>query len=194
MIGKLFTDKELFKTMDVALSPPAIAFFYYDFRNKETQSVEIALRRIILQLSAQSPYPYRALDKHYMLSKGQTLPSYKDLEKILQQLLRELGRTYIVLDALDECDDDDFGQLIALVSTLRAWTDTPLHILITTQPREIFTHRFQDVIRIALKYDTTQEDIRFFVASEIETNPKLKIWRGKADQIKDRIARKSNGM
>ncbi|KAJ6531635.1 hypothetical protein DFH09DRAFT_138077 [Mycena vulgaris] len=190
VIGKISASKKLFKTMEIARPPPTVAFFYYDFRNKETKSVEIALRRIILQLSAQSPYPYRVLNEHY----GQTLPSYKDLVEILQQLLRELSRTYIILDALDECDDAEFGRLVDLVSKLRAWTETPLHLFFTSQPRQIFTDGFKGIPCIALKYNTTQEDIRFFIGSEIQTNPKLRIWRRQEDHIKDRIARKSNGM
>ncbi|KAJ7760101.1 hypothetical protein DFH07DRAFT_771988 [Mycena maculata] len=152
--------------------------------NKDAQ---IALRRITLQLSAQSPFPYRALNKYYMLSSGQTLPSYEDLHCVLQQLLRELGRTYIVLDALDECNDNDFEQLVRLGSTLRAWTETPLHLLFTSQPRRIFTEGFRGVTRIALEFNTTstQGDIKLFVASEIQTNPKLKF--GAAERTKLQI-------
>ncbi|KAF7349555.1 Ankyrin repeat-containing domain protein [Mycena sanguinolenta] len=86
----------------------AVGFFYFDFRNRETQSVEIALRRIVLQLSAQALDPYRTLDEHWGLSKGQKLPSYQDLLLLLFKLLHELGRTYIVFDALDECNSSNF--------------------------------------------------------------------------------------
>ncbi|KAJ7759431.1 ankyrin repeat-containing domain protein [Mycena maculata] len=173
---------------------PASAFFYFDFRAKETRRVEIALRRIILQLSAHSLHPYRVLDEHYKLSNGQKLPSYKDLQKILQELLRELGRTYVVLDALDECDDSDFVPLVDLISALREWTETPLHILFTSQPRQMFTERFAGITRIALAFDITEEDIRFFITEEIRANPKLKICRRRAGDITDRVAHKSNGM
>ncbi|KAF8184630.1 hypothetical protein K438DRAFT_1837602 [Mycena galopus ATCC 62051] len=189
VIRQLFADEKLFED---GASPPAVAFFYFDFRNEERQSVEIALRRIVLQLSAQSPHPHRVLDGEYRSSNGQKLPSHEDLHKILRQLLRELGRTYIVLDALDECDD--FNQLVNLISTLREWTETPLHLFITSQPRQIFTEGFRGIPCIALKFNVTQEDIKFFVASEIQTNPKLKIWRRKAENITDRVVRKSNGM
>ncbi|KAF7357847.1 Phytoene dehydrogenase [Mycena venus] len=109
VISKLVEDKKLFRDVNKPPPPPAVAFFYFDFRTKETQSVESALRRIILQLSAQSPYPYKDLDEHYSLSKGQTLPTIKDLHHILQRLLQQLRRTYIILDALDECASEDIG-------------------------------------------------------------------------------------
>ncbi|KAJ7172246.1 hypothetical protein C8R46DRAFT_1085272 [Mycena filopes] len=182
---------------DDKLSPAhPVAFFYFDFTNKDQQSLEIALRRLILQLSAYSPQPYKALEDHYKLSKGQQLPSYCDLVKILKRLLRELGRTYLVLDALDECADSDFGPIIDFISTLRTWArvEPPLHVCITSQPRKIFAEGFKDISRIVLGYDTARADISLFVHRKITTNPKLKIWRHRADQVVDRVTQKSNGM
>ncbi|KAJ7918057.1 hypothetical protein B0H13DRAFT_2321704 [Mycena leptocephala] len=99
-----------------------VAFFYFDFKAKDGNALDTALRRMVLRLSAQSPYPYSALNKQYRLSHGQGLPNYQDLQSIFKELLRDLGRTYIVLDALDECPDTEFGQLMNLISTLRGCT------------------------------------------------------------------------
>ncbi|KAF8146678.1 ankyrin repeat-containing domain protein [Mycena galopus ATCC 62051] len=174
--------------------PPAIAFFYFDFRNKEAQSVEIALRRIVLQLSAQAPHPYETLNKHYQLSNGQKLPSCQDLHSILRRLLHELGRTYIILDALDECNSIDFKQIVALVSVLRAWKETPLHLLFTSQNRDVFTKGFSGVARIVLDVNVTQKDIEFFVSSELQTNSDLEAWQSNATRVTEQITIKSNGM
>ncbi|KAJ7871537.1 ankyrin repeat-containing domain protein [Mycena leptocephala] len=176
------------------LHTPAIAFFYFDFRSKETQSVELALRRIVLQLSAQSPSTSTALHSQYKVSNGQRLPSYEDLVAVIQQLLRQLGRTHIILDALDECNEDDFDRLVAFVSMLQAWTETPLHLLITSQTRQIFTKAFERMPHIALEFDVPQEDIKFFIASELETKSNFKFWRRHADHIIEKIAQKSKGM
>ncbi|KAF8146690.1 ankyrin repeat-containing domain protein [Mycena galopus ATCC 62051] len=172
--------------------PPAIAFFYFDFRNKEAQSVEIALRRILLQLSAQAPHPYETLNKHYELSDGQKLPSSQDLLSILYRLLHELGRTYIILDALDECND--FKQIVALVLVLSEWKKTPLHLLITSQHRDIFTKGFGSVAQVVLDVNVTQRDIEFFVSNELQTNSDLEAWQSNATQIAEQVTLKSNGM
>jgi hypothetical protein len=152
------------------------------------------LRRILLQLSAQSPHPYTVLRNQYTASSGQKLPTYQELVGILTQLLRELGPTYIILDALDECDDEDFAKLFDLVSTLRAWKETPLHLMITSQPRDIFTENFEGVPRITLNVNIIQKEIEVFLAGEIRDNRRLKIWRPHATEIVDQIMRKSNGM
>ncbi|KAF7341135.1 Ankyrin repeat protein [Mycena venus] len=192
VIQKLFTDTKLFE--DETKNPPAVAFFYFNFRNNDTQNVEIMLRRIVLQLSAASPHPYRILNDQYKLSSGQRLPSYQELVEILKQLLRDLGRTYIVLDALDECDAAEFDQLVGLVATLRPWTETPLHILITSQTRSIFTKGFGGIPHIHLKFELQQADIKLFLESEFRTNPDLTAWKSQKPKVVDGIARKSKGM
>lgn len=192
VIRKLCEDQQFCKELGNA---PAIAYFYFDFKAKQAQTVDNALRRIVLQLSAQSPHRYRALNRHYILSDGQILPSYQDLERVLKELFLELGRTYIILDALDECEDTAFGpQLVDLITTLRDWTKTPLHLLFASQPRTIFRDRFRDVPQIYLDSDIMQKDIELFVTSELRANHKLKMWVSDGDKIIQLIVSKSSGM
>ncbi|KAJ7434118.1 ankyrin repeat-containing domain protein [Mycena galericulata] len=191
VIAKLINDQQLFKDFGKSA---AVAFFYFDFKTKEGQMVETALRRIVLQLSAQTPFPYRALDRHYDLSKGQTLPSFEGLCQILEELLQELERTYIIFDALDECHDLEYGQLTDLITMLLQWTHTPLHLLITSQPRTIFTEKFTAIPPIFLGSDVTQDDIELFITAELLGNHKLKIWASRASEIVDQIVTKSSGM
>lgn len=186
VIQKLINDQQLIEQSS------AIAFFYFDFKDKEGHAVERALRRMVLQLSAQSPHRYRALDRKFMLSNGQTLPTYHDLQQMLEELFMELGRTYIIFDALDECDDTELGQLMDLISMLRG-TRSPLHLLITSQPRAIFTDGFEGVTCIYLDSEVTEPDIKFFVTSELRDNHKIKTW-ARTDEIIDRIVSKSSGM
>ncbi|KAJ6465578.1 hypothetical protein DFH09DRAFT_1295347 [Mycena vulgaris] len=189
LISELVDDKRGFKDLANSYSPPVIAFFYFDFKDKQGQAVDSALRRIILQLSAQSPNPSKTLEEHYKLkSGGQTLPTYQELQKILEALLMELGHTYIILDALDECQEGDQRRLVDFISALRKWTQTPLHLLLTSQPRRVFAERLPGITYIELGSDLAQEDIRIFVESELQ---RLGPW---ASRAADRVVSKSNGM
>ncbi|KAJ7663518.1 ankyrin repeat-containing domain protein [Mycena rosella] len=189
VISKLQHDTQLFQAIENCPPPPAIAFFYFDFKDKESQAMDSALRRIVLQLSAQSPHPYRALEQQYKSeSTGQTLPTYQDLLKVLEELLLETGRTYIVLDALDECKEVDHRRLVDFISMLHKWSKTPLHLLITSQPREIFTAGFGSIPSIILESDFLQHDIRLFVVNELQNLPS---W---AHHAADRVVSKSSGM
>lgn len=188
VVNELFTDQKRSAAGTIAL-----AFFYFDFRNREAQSVEIALRRIVLQLSAQCPRPYELLDTHYKVSNGQNLPTYQDLQNLLYDLLRQLGHTYIVLDGLDESDASKFHQLVGIVLMLQAWTDTPLHLLITSQTRDIFTKKFGELAHITLQPNVMGNDIEFFVASQLNTNSNLEMWSS-MQNLGAQITLKSNGM
>ncbi|KAJ7498167.1 ankyrin repeat-containing domain protein [Mycena galericulata] len=191
IIQTLIESQQLFADMGKSST---VAFFYFDFKYKDGNAVEAALRRIVLQFSAQSPHPYRTLHKQYNLIKGQALPHYQDLQRILKELLRELGRSYIILDALDECPDAELGQLMELVATLRGWTHSPLHLLFTSQPRTGFTDRLEDVPCVFLQSDVTQPDIKLFITTELRENRKMRIWSSRADEIVDRVLLKTSGM
>ncbi|KAF7361006.1 putative Ankyrin repeat and socs box protein [Mycena sanguinolenta] len=189
VIQKLFQEQT-----QLTAHSPAVAFFYFDFRSQDTQSLEIALRRIVLQLSAQLHHPYEALEEYWGFSKGQKLPSYQDLFTLLFKLLSGLQRTYIVFDALDESGSNNFNRLVELVSVLQAWTETPVHLLITSQTRDIFTKSFADINHIMLHSNIMEKDIELFVANELRTNANLKAWQPNATLVTLQITRKANGM
>ncbi|KAJ7285924.1 ankyrin repeat-containing domain protein [Mycena rebaudengoi] len=187
-ITKLIHDKPLFQDRGKSA---AVAFFYFDFNDKTDHAVERALRRIVLQLSAQSHCHYEILDAQYNLSDGQTLPTYDDLQRILEELLRQLERTYIIFDGLDECADNEQVQIITLISRLQKWTEAPLHLLFTSQPRDVFLNGFKDVTCVYVESHVMQKDIRLFVEAELR---KMKTWSSRIDEIADRVVSKSNGM
>jgi hypothetical protein len=179
-IRKLFNDRA---------EGAAIAYFYFDFRDEQSRRVKIMLHSIVLQLSAQSPNPYSALDRLYKLSEGQTLPTYKDLLGILDELLSEFRDSYIVLDALDESSESD--RLVEFILHLQVWTKQSLHLLITSQPREIFTKVFEYASLVVLSPNITEDDIKQFINSELHKVSHLK---HHAEEIAAKLVIKSNGM
>ncbi|KAJ6524616.1 hypothetical protein DFH09DRAFT_1046736 [Mycena vulgaris] len=185
--------RELFETRTRAPAAFAVAYFYFDFRDEKKQIVEIMLRSIILQLSAQSRDPYGALDLWYEACNGQTLPPYQNLLEILDALLLEIGRTYIILDALDECKDTDLQVLLRFISRLQG-AKKPLNLLVTSQPRDEFTAAFKNLAHIVLKVEINQQDITAFVTSELKSNDQLKHWTEHSLEITRTVVEKSKGM
>lgn len=157
--------------------------------------MEIALRRLVLQLSRQCPVSYKTLSNDYEASSGQTVPTYAELLVLLQKLLQELGCTYLILDALDEGRNYDI--IARFVQEITAWSGVRLHVLITSQPRDIFETSFSslgNLLRIPIQKSTTSEDIDLFVRSTLASNKMLKAWESKSPTIISRIIQKSNGM
>jgi hypothetical protein len=185
VIRKLFDHKKAINTT------ASVAYFFFDFTDEARQVVDIMLRSIILQLSAQSPNHYTAPEYLYASSNGQTLSTYEDLLLVLDMLILEIDHTYIILNALDECIEPDL--LVQLISRFQNQNRGPLHLLLTGQPREIFTAAFQDVPRIGLGFKNTRDDIEFFVVTELKSK-RLKHWERHTAIIISKILEKSDGM
>ncbi|KAJ6571507.1 hypothetical protein B0H19DRAFT_1231288 [Mycena capillaripes] len=162
------------------------------WQERRSQDLEVMLRSITFQLSAQSSHPHLALDRLHKSFNGGTVPPHdEDLIKVIHQLLMERGRSYIVLDALDECIEDDFPALIRLIQRLFSDpADKHLHLLITSQPRQLFKNAFANMSCITLESDT-EDDIRAFVTSKVA---EVKKWATQAERVTEQVVLKSSGM
>ncbi|KAJ7604379.1 ankyrin repeat-containing domain protein [Mycena polygramma] len=183
-----------YRSAKVANSHPAtptlgIAYFYFDFRDEKKQLLENMLRSIIMQLSEQSPTPYSVLDQHFNSCQGGKFPTCDDLLAMLDTILGQFTGTYIVLDALDECNEPD--ELVQFISTLRGW-GKPVHLLVASQPHTIFLGVFGGAPIVDLELKTTHADILQYVNSKLQFNSKLK--HLKAKDAAPKIVDKSNGM
>ncbi|KAJ6494996.1 ankyrin repeat-containing domain protein [Mycena vulgaris] len=172
----------------------AVAYFYFDFRN-ERQRMDIMLRSIIWQLSGRSPSPYSALHRLYKtLGNGTIQPQPIHLQGVLEDLLSEADRTYIVIDGLDECHKTDWKPLVQFIHSLSHPTENAPHLLFTSQPLNEFQKAFKDVTFIELGSAVSTDDIRSFVGSEV---PGVGNWASDdkyAKHITEQIVQKSNGM
>ncbi|KAF7365660.1 HET-like protein [Mycena venus] len=176
-------------------NPIAIVYFYFDFADSAMQSIEHALRRLVLQLSRQSPVPHEILNQYYESHQGQKVPSYLELLAILERLLRAIGRTYLVLDALDECADHD--RVMDFIARISACLDVQLHILVTSQSRNVFEKTFlllKTLSRITIQADTTSDDIRLYISKELASKNELQLWNSEWAHITNYITYKSAGM
>ncbi|KAJ7902187.1 ankyrin repeat-containing domain protein [Mycena olivaceomarginata] len=107
IIELLFEDRASLKSIDST----AIAYFYFDLGQ---QSVETACK---------------ALTRQYDLCNGQTVPNYSTLLVILEKMLAIFGRTYLVLDALDECRTEDYDRVTNFVAT------SATHLILADAPK-----------------------------------------------------------
>jgi hypothetical protein len=172
----------------------AVAYFYFDFRN-ERQRMDIMLCSIIWQLSGRSPSPYSSLHGLYeTLGNGTIRPQHIHLQEVLENLLSELNQTYIVIDALDECNRTDWKSLVQFIHSLCHPAKNAPHILFTSQPLEEFQAAFKDIAFIELGSAVSNDDISSFVGSEV---PRVGNWASDdnyARDVTEQIVQKSNGM
>jgi hypothetical protein len=157
--------------------------------------MDIMLRSIIWQLSGQSPSPYSTLHQLYeRLKNGTIWPQHIHLQEVLENLLSELGQTYIVIDGLDECNKTEWKPLAQFIHSLCHPPKNALHLLFTSQPLGEFKTAFKDVTFIELGSWVSNDDIRSFLGSEV---PRVGNWASSekyAKHVTDQIVKKSNGM
>jgi hypothetical protein len=172
----------------------AVVYFYFDFRN-ERQHMDLMLRSIVWQLSGWLPSAYSSLNRLYKtLGSGTIQPQHIHLQEVLENLLSELGQTYIVIDGLDECNKTDWKHLIQFICSLCHPAKNAPHLLFTSQPLDEFQTAFKNVAFIELGSMVSNSDIRSFIGSEV---PRVGNWASYdkcAKHVTEQIVQKSKGM
>lgn len=96
-----------------------IAFCYFDFVRKD-QCTEQVLRSMLFQLGRRLPSVPSALVKlHQCSSDNGSLPSIQDLLNVMSEMILDMSRAYLVIDALDELPYTDRRKLLSGLLGLR---------------------------------------------------------------------------
>jgi len=109
-----------------------VAYFYFDFGVKEKQLHQNLMRSLVTQLSIRSEKTPEALQELYSRSyEGVQQPNETGLETALRFMLEEFTKTYIIIDALDECTDRK--ELLELIQAIHGWEMGEVQILVTSR-------------------------------------------------------------
>lgn len=112
-----------------------VAYFYFDYRHTDMQTVTGLLASLIYQLATCSEQCHQVLRQFCAENRAKLDPTRELLLGCLEQILQVSTGVVIIIDALDECPysirrDELFPTLHRLVSK-----DTGgLHILLTSRP------------------------------------------------------------
>ncbi|KAF7976481.1 hypothetical protein HWV62_6755 [Athelia sp. TMB] len=112
----------------------ACAYFFFDGRSAESElsSHEKLIRSLIQQLWDELGRIPAALLNAYGNRPSHPQPSINDLEGILHATIEEFREVYLIVDALDECDDRE--DLLTWISKLSNIQGLELHILFSSRP------------------------------------------------------------
>lgn len=95
---------------------------------------------------------------------GNHQPSTASLELTAQNLISRLDRTYIIVDALDECIDME--RTLAWIKQLVQWKSGKVQILISSRPEAEIKERFDStpsVTGISLVGRSADADIEIYI-------------------------------
>jgi hypothetical protein len=149
-----------------------IAFVYCDFQRQDGQKTEDILASLLKQFVQEQdsvPESVKLLyDKH---RKKNPPPSISDLSEALQSVLSNYSRAFIVIDALDECQDR--GTLISYMAKLQAQTGA--NLFTTSRPIPEIKMEFEEVFResIPLEIIARREDVEKYLDGHMWQLPLL---------------------
>jgi hypothetical protein len=183
-----------------------MAYFYFDFRDKDKKNRRNLLLSFLIQLSAQSDIYCDILSNlHSSHRDGTATPSDATLTKCLKQMLSLPSQRpiYLVMDALDECPKNtglpsSREQVLELVKDLVDLRLPNLHICVTSRPEIDIRARLEPLtsLRVSLHdQDGQKEDIVNYVSSVVYSDANMGRWREEDKRlVVEILSERANGM
>ena len=163
------------------------------------QVPELMVRSLISQLSQQHSEVPTALETLFTsCENGQRQPSVEALLDVLQQMIQEFSQSYIILDALDECNSR--AELMdTILETIVGWRLENLHILVTSRKDRDIESSLQSFVNrpntVCLQSESMDEDIITYIRQRLSNDSRFRVWPDDIRQdIENALVRGAQGM
>lgn len=171
-----------------------VAYLYCNFNRQAEQGIDrilATLTRQLIQERVQLPDAVIALyEKH---RRRATRPSVEELKQVLQLLVCSYSRIFVVIDALDECENDARCDLLDNLTALQNSGSNNMNVLATTRFIPEIVERFSQQPRLEVR--ANESDIAVYLTSQmnklagcVSRNTQLQ------DAIKSQIINAAEGM
>lgn len=161
-----------------------LAYFYFTFRDPQTQSTITCLSSILHQICPSAEIP-KDLETLYdnCEKESRRAPTLSEIRSLLTSRIQEIKKLFIVLDALDECPNDIEGlQRAQILEWILAISATHPNVqLLFTSRNDPGASDIADVVRshpklIEVAVDTTKthDDICLHLSKQFDSNRKLR--------------------
>ncbi|KFY39666.1 hypothetical protein V495_05813 [Pseudogymnoascus sp. VKM F-4514 (FW-929)] len=148
-----------------------VAYVFCNYKRQEKQTASDLLAAILKQLVQGHPSygaPVTALHKKH--ADRETRPLLDEVCTALHSVINSYSKSYIIIDALDECTDSDGtrSELISALRNLQTRTDTRL--MVTSR----FIARIEELFEESpmLEIRANEADVRRYVAGQLCRLPK----------------------
>ena len=149
----------------------AVAYYYFDFRDQECQSADGMLSSLLKQLSVPtSVLPHPVLELYQNSTRQQRQPRHEDLEEVLLLTCRTFDRVFVVIDALDECCEDERKAVLRSLDMLHKGSCCSIFVTSRPHPEDI-KKAFELFPKIDI--EATASNLKKYVQREIESKENL---------------------
>jgi hypothetical protein len=148
-----------------------VAYVYCNYKAREEQDVYRMLAAILKQLVQGQPSLVEPIERlHKQHAKRGTRLSFDEVFSTLRDVIAHYSTVYIVVDALDECQDSDGTrrQFLAKLRDLQAGQD--VRLMTTSRSIPEVVDWFKEALK--LEVQASKDDVKRFVAGQIYRLPK----------------------
>lgn len=135
-----------------------IAYIYCNFRRRDEQTADDLLANLLKQLAQRQPsLPNSVRDLYIQHQARKTRPSLEELSGALQSVAAMYSRVFVIVDALDECQESNNirSRLLEELFSLQAKTKTSLFA--TLRPNHCIERDFEGLV--SLEISASGEDV-----------------------------------
>ncbi|CUS07295.1 unnamed protein product [Tuber aestivum] len=148
-----------------------LIYYYFDFKEATKQTSRDLYGNLISQLLENDSEVSPEVERLHDDANGNP-PQLDDLKEALIKLLAARPKTIIVIDALDECQDR--SEILDSLLKLHEPASGKVNLLITSRQEEDIKRAFSGFPNIAIKPADIKDDIKKFITTEMERQPKLR--------------------
>ena len=168
-----------------------LAYIYCDFGQKNDQNAENLLASILKQLSHfQFPLPTSVKKLYEQHQDRRTRPSLNELLGSLQSVVSLYAKVFVVIDALDECENSDDCRNVFLSQLFNLQKICSMNILATSRPIPEIMERFSGH---KLEIHAHESDVEKYLEGRI-SRARSKLLKKHKEEIKRRITELADGM
>ena len=171
-----------------------IAYLYCNFRRQDEQKAEGLLASLLKQL-AQGLYPLpdsvkSLYDSH---KTNRTRPTFNEISSTLQSVSALYSRSFIVVDALDECQAFNGCRTKLLTEIFALQAKSRTNIFSTTRFIPEITDHFKNCMRLEIR--ASDHDVRRYLDGHMSQLPRCVLRNSELQsEIKAEIVKAVNGM
>ncbi|KAH9025556.1 hypothetical protein EDB84DRAFT_369073 [Lactarius hengduanensis] len=183
-----------------------LAYYYFDFRDKEKQNVRNFITSVLVQLSESSNACREIIHRLYSAhGNGTRQPSNGALTDCLKEMLTVAAehRVFIIIDSLDECPDTSEiptprEAILDVVKDLSHPHHPNLRFCVTSRPEVDVQTKLKPLAISAVSLhgqSGRKRDIANYVNSVVSLDEKLREWRDEDKKlVVEELSEKADGM
>lgn len=199
-LGKTVLSSTIIEKLSQETSNCATAYFYFDFNDSTKQNVDNMLRSLVLQLlSGFESIPGSIVSLFKACGDGAKSPQINDLKSVFQALVDSNKRTFVVVDALDECESRQ--ELLNFLESAIERKADGLSMVVTSRRLKEFDDFFHDHLpdqsKLSIQNERVDDDIRSYIHGRLSHDRRFRRWQKQPrvqEDIESRLMKKSGGM